>query len=80
MVGQYMNEYKDHMKDYPQRVIVFCRAASEGATTCLVKEVVVLQKALSELTHRPKLTYIIYSKGYQTSSSSHYRAIRKPHM
>lgn len=67
MVVQRMKEYKDQMKDYPQRVIVFRGAASEGAMTRVMKEeVVVLQKALSELTHRPKLTYITCAKGHQT--------------
>lgn len=67
MVIQRMKEHKDHMKDHPRRAIVSRGAAFKGAKTRLVKEeVVVLQKALSELVHRPKLTFITCAKGHQT--------------
>lgn len=64
---QRLKEYKDHMKDYPQHVIVFRGAVSDGATKRLMKdEVRVLQKMLSELATGPKLTYVTCSKGHQT--------------
>lgn len=64
---QHLKEYKEYTKDYPQHVIVFRGAASDGEMKRLMKEeVLVLQETLSESVHRPKLAYLTYSKGYQT--------------
>ena len=65
MIIERFKEYRENMGEFPDRVVVFRGGVSNGQTEKVMQaEVSELKKTFREMTNKPRLTYIVCSKGH----------------